>query len=46
MMLHAKYESSSPYGLGQDDFKNFRLYPYVKSENPQHRTNFYSRAII
>ena len=20
MMLHAKYESSSPYGLGQDDF--------------------------
>ena len=20
MMLHDKYESSSPYGLGQDDF--------------------------
>ena len=31
------------YGLGQDDFF---LYLYVKSENPQHRTNFYSRAII
>ena len=27
-------------------FKNFLLYLYVKSENPQHRTNFYSRAII
>ena len=27
-------------------FKNFHPYPYVKSENPQHRTNFYSRAII
>ena len=26
--------------------KNFLLYLYVKSENPQHRTNFYSRAII
>ena len=23
MMLHAKYESSSPYGLGQEDFKSF-----------------------
>ena len=23
MMLHAKYESSSPYGLGQEDFKRF-----------------------
>ena len=21
MMLHAKYESSSPYGLGQEDLK-------------------------
>ena len=21
MMLHAKYESSSPYSLGQEDFK-------------------------
>ena len=46
MMLHAKYKNSSPYGLGQEDFKNFLLYLYVKSENPQHRTNFYSRAII
>ena len=27
-------------------FKNFLLYLYVKSENPRHRTNFYSRAII
>ena len=27
-------------------FKDFLLYLYVKSENPQHRTNFYSRAII
>ena len=31
-MLHAKYESSGPYGLGQKDFKNFPLYLYVKSE--------------
>ena len=23
MMLHAKYESSSPYGLGQKDFLSF-----------------------
>ena len=23
MMLHAKYESSSPYGLGQENFKSF-----------------------
>ena len=23
MMLHAKYESSSPYGLGQEDFYKF-----------------------
>ena len=23
MMLHAKYESSSPYGLGQEDFESF-----------------------
>ena len=23
MILHAKYESSSPYGLGQEDFKSF-----------------------
>ena len=22
-MLHAKYESSSPYGLGQEDFESF-----------------------
>ena len=27
-------------------FKNFLLYLYVKSKNPQHRTNFHSRAII
>ena len=27
-------------------FNNFPLYLYVKSENPQHRTNFHSRAII
>ena len=27
-------------------FKDFLLYLYVKSENPQHRINFYSRAII
>ena len=27
-------------------FKNFLLYLYVKFENPQHRTNFQSRAII
>ena len=26
--------------------KNFLLYLYVKSETPQHRTNFHSRAII
>ena len=23
MMIHAKYESSSPYGLGQEDFYSF-----------------------
>ena len=23
MMLHAKYESSSPYDLGQEDFQKF-----------------------
>ena len=23
MMLHAKYESSSPYNLGQEDFQSF-----------------------
>ena len=27
-------------------FKNFLFYLYVKSETPQHRTNFYSRAIM
>ena len=27
-------------------FKNFLLYLYVKSGNPQRKTNFYSRAII
>ena len=27
-------------------FKNFLLYLYVKSKNPIHRTNFYSRAIV
>ena len=27
-------------------FKNVLLYLYVKFENPQHRTNFYSRATI
>ena len=27
-------------------FKNFLLHPYVKSENPQNKTSFYSRAII
>ena len=25
MMLHAKYQSSSPYGLGQEDFQSFFL---------------------
>ena len=27
-------------------FKNFLLYLYVKTETPQHMTNFHSRAII
>ena len=27
MMLHAKYECSSPYGLSQEDFKGFPLFP-------------------
>ena len=27
-------------------FKNNLLYLYVKSKNPQHRTNFHSRAIM
>ena len=26
MMLHAKYESSSPYGLGQVDFLSFSFW--------------------
>ena len=26
--------------------ENFLLYLYVKPENPQHRTNFHSRAIF
>ena len=25
MMLHAKYDSSGPYGLGQEDFLSFFL---------------------
>ena len=28
MMLHAKYERSSPYSLGQEDFKFFSLSLY------------------
>ena len=27
-------------------FNNFLLYLYVKSKNPQQRTNFHSRAIL
>ena len=27
-------------------FKDFLLYLYVKSENPQHRANFHTMAII
>ena len=27
-------------------FEDFLLYLYVKSENPQHRANFHTRAII
>ena len=34
MMLHAKYESSTPYGLGQEDFKKL---PSLSLLNP--RTN-------
>ena len=47
----AKYEIPNMKALAltvweKKIFKNFLLYLYVKSENPQHRTNFYSRAII
>ena len=42
MMLHAIYDSSSTFGLGQD----FLLYLYVKSENPPHREIFDNKAII
>ena len=31
---------------GKKIFKNFLLYLYVKSETPQHKTNFHSKAII
>ena len=27
-------------------FEDFLFYLYVKSENPQHRANFHTRAII
>ena len=32
--------------VGDKIFKNFLPYLYVKSENPQQRTNFHSKAII
>ena len=46
MMLHAKYESSCPYGLGQEDFQKFPSLSLCETKNPQHRINFYSRAIV
>ena len=47
--LRVKHFTTEPCGTQVWDkkiFKNFLLYLYAKSENPQHRTNFYSRAII
>ena len=47
MMLHANYEISNPYGLGQEGFfKKNPLYLLVKTETTQHRTNFHYREII
>ena len=33
MMLHAKYESSSPYGLGQEDFLKISF--FISMWNPR-----------
>ena len=34
MMLHAKYESSSAYNLGQEDFKKFPSLPLCEIQEP------------
>ena len=34
MMLDAKYESSSPYGLGQEDFIKFHSLPLCEIQDP------------
>ena len=39
MMLHAKYERSRPYGLGQEDFLKF--FPSVAMQ-PEYFTEFNS----
>ena len=41
-MLHTKYQSSSGYSLGQEDFQKFLLYLYVKPETPQHMVGLIS----
>ena len=46
MMLHAKYESSSPYGLRQEDFLRFPSLALCGIQDQQHRANFHTRAII
>ena len=45
-MLQAKYESSSPYGLGQEDFKDFLPISMWNPVTPQHRANFHIGTII
>ena len=34
MMLHAKYESSCPYGLGQEDFQKFSSLSLCEIRDP------------
>ena len=34
MMLHTKYESSCPYGLGQKDFLNFPSLSLCEIQDP------------
>ena len=45
-MLHTNIKALALTVWDKKVFKNFLLYLYVKSENPQQRTNFLSRARI
>ena len=46
MMLHAKYGSFSPYGLGQEDFLRFPSLSLCEIRDPTIWANFQTRAII